>query len=136
MKIKQILSQAFIILSALSIMSVSIMAFDNPQSVMDLVQVTLPNNDAFSSIRGVYGGAGFAIVISLLYSFRKHTKNALAFLMLLWGFYALSRMITIFKDGPLGDFGNLWIKTESVLFIISCVLFFWNKRSSENRSFN
>ncbi|MDQ6479033.1 DUF4345 domain-containing protein [Dyadobacter sp. LHD-138] len=136
MKIKQILSQAFIILSALSIMSVSIMAFDDPQSVMDLVQVTLPNNDAFSSIRGVYGGAGFAIVISLLYSFRKHTENALAFLMLLWGFYALSRMITIFKDGPLGDFGNLWIKTESVLFIISCVLFFWNKRSSENRSFN
>lgn len=136
MKIKQILSQAFIILSALSIMSVSIMAFDNPQSVMDLVQVTLPNNDAFSSIRGVYGGAGFAIVISLLYSFRKHTENALAFLILLWGFYALSRMITIFKDGPLGDFGNLWIKTESVLFIISCVLFFWNKRSSENRSFN
>lgn len=136
MKIKQILSQAFIILSALSIMSVSIMAFDNPQSVMDLVQVTLPNNDAFSSIRGVYGGAGFAIVISLLYSFRKHTENALAFLILLWGFYALSRMITIFKDGPLGDFGNLWIKTESVLFIISCVLFFWNKRSSKNRSFN
>lgn len=136
MKIKQILSQAFIILSALSIMSVSIMAFDNPQSVMDLVQVTLPNNDAFSSIRGVYGGAGFPIVISLLYSFRKHTENALAFLILLWGFYALSRMITIFKDGPLGDFGNLWIKTESVLFIISCVLFFWNKRSSENRSFN
>lgn len=136
MKIKQILSQAFIVLSALSIMSVSMMAFDDPQSVMDLVQVTLPNNDAFSSVRGVYGGAGFAIVISLLYSFRKHTENALAFLILLWGFYALSRMITIFKDGPLGDFGNLWIKTESVLFIISCVLFFWNKRSSENRSFN
>lgn len=117
-------------------MSVSIMAFDDPQSVMDLVHVTLPNNDAFSSIRGVYGGAGFAIVISLLFSFRKHTENALAFLMLLWGFYALSRVITIFKEGPLGDFGNLWIKTESVLFIISCLLFFWNKRSAENRSFN
>lgn len=136
MKIKRILSQAFIILSALSILLVSIMAFDAPQSVMDLVQVTLPNNDAFSSIRGVYGGAGFAIVISLLFSFRKHTENALAFLMLLWGFYALSRVITIFKEGPLGDFGNLWIKTESVLFIISCLLFFWNKRSAENRSFN
>lgn len=124
---KRILSQSFIILSALSILSVSVMAFDDPQSVMDLVQVNLPNNDAFSSIRGVYGGAGFAIVISLIYSFRKYTENALAFLMLLWGFYAASRLITILKDGPLGDFGNLWIKTESTLFIIACLLYVWNR---------
>jgi len=124
----RIISQAFIILSALSILSVSIMAFNDPQSVMNLVHVTLPNTDAFSSIRGVYGGAGFAIAISLIYSFRKHTDNALAFLMLLWGFYALSRMITIFREGPLGDFGNLWIKTESLLFVIACVLYLWNKK--------
>ena len=104
------------------------MAFDDPQSVMDLVHVNLPNTDAFSSIRGVYGGAGFAIAISLIYSFKKHTENALAFLMLLWGFYAFSRMITIFKEGPLGDFGNLWIKTESTLFVVACVLYLWNKR--------
>ena len=124
----RIISQTFIILSALSILSVSIMAFNDPQSVMNLVHVTLPNTDAFSSIRGVYGGAGFAIAISLIYSFRKHTDNALAFLMLLWGFYALSRMITIFREGPLGDFGNLWIKTESLLFVIACVLYLWNKK--------
>lgn len=126
---KRILSQTFVILSALSILSVSVMAFDDPQSVMDLVHVNLPNNDAFSSIRGVYGGAGFAIAISLIYSFRKHTENALAFLMLLWGFYALSRMITIVKEGPLGDFGSLWIKTESILFVVACVLFVWNKKT-------
>ncbi|SEJ29215.1 protein of unknown function [Dyadobacter koreensis] len=127
MKMKRILSQSFIILSALSILSVSVMAFDDPQSVMDLVQVSLTNNDAYSSIRGVYGGAGFAIAISLVYSFRKHTENALAFLMMLWGFYAVSRLITIFKDGPLGDFGNLWIKTESMLFLVACLLYAWNR---------
>ena len=50
-----IASRVFILLSALSLLSVSLMAFANPQSVMDLVQVQLSNNDAFSSIRGVYG---------------------------------------------------------------------------------
>jgi hypothetical protein len=134
MNIKRILSQSFILISALSIGGVSIMALNDPQSVMDLVQVTLPNNDAFSSIRGVYGGAGFAIGISLLYAIRRDIGKALAFLMLLWGLYALARMITIFKEGPLGDFGILWIRTETALFIISCLLFFWNKRSPEDRS--
>ncbi|MCF2443677.1 DUF4345 domain-containing protein [Dyadobacter sp. CY345] len=131
---KRILSQTFIIISALSILSVSIMAFNDPQSVMNLVNVTLPNNDAFSSIRGVYGGAGFAIVISLIYSFRKHTESALAFLMLLWGFYALSRAITIFNEGPLGDFGNFWIKAESSLFLTACALYGWNKRPQNDQS--
>jgi len=126
---KRILSQTFVILSALSILSVSIMAFDDPQSVMDLVQMHLTNNDAFSSIRGVYGGAGFAIAVSLIYSFRKHTENALAFLILLWGSYVLSRMITIFREGPLGEFGNFWIKTETLLFTVSCALYVWNKTS-------
>jgi hypothetical protein len=133
MKIKEILSQFFVVFSALSILAVSIMAFDDPQAVMDLVHVRLPDPDAFSSIRGVYGGAGFAIVISLLFSFRKYTENALGFLSLLWGFYALSRFITIYKEGPLGEFGNLWIKAESLLFVIALSLFIWNKRSAASQ---
>ncbi|CAG4994061.1 hypothetical protein DYBT9275_01305 [Dyadobacter sp. CECT 9275] len=128
MKIQKLLSQTFIILSALSIASVSIMAFQDPQSVMDLVRVQLPNNDALSSIRGVYGGVGFTIVISLVYSVRNYIQHALAFLTLLWGFYALSRLLTIIMDGPLGDFGNMWIKTESVLCLVSLALLLWNKK--------
>lgn len=53
--------QGYMLLSALAILSVSLMAFSNPQSVMDLVQVQLPNPDAFSSIRGAYGGVGLTL---------------------------------------------------------------------------
>ncbi|MGZ5192052.1 MAG: DUF4345 family protein, partial [Flavisolibacter sp.] len=49
-----LVSKTFIWISAFSILSVSLMAFFAPQSVMDLVQVKLENNDAFSSIRGVF----------------------------------------------------------------------------------
>ena len=48
-------------------MSLSLMALFDPQSVMDLVGVELGNTDALSSIRGVYGGVGVAICLSLLY---------------------------------------------------------------------
>ena len=53
-------------ISILGILSVSLMAFHSPQSVMDLVQVTLPNTDSMSSIRGVFGGAGLTISIILI----------------------------------------------------------------------
>src|SRR3989337_3029063 len=99
-------SKGFILLSALSLLSVSLMAFANPQSVMDLVHVQLNNTDAFSSIRGVYGGVGLALFISLVYLMVKDTQKGLLFLCLLWGFYALSRTITIFIEGALGDFGK------------------------------
>lgn len=125
MKTQQILhlaSKGFILLSALSLLSVSVMAFSDPQSVMDLVQVQLNNTDAFSSIRGVYGGVGLALFISLLYLMLHDTRKGLAFLCLLWGFYALSRTITIFTEGALGDFGNQWLMTETVLFVLAVVL--------------
>jgi hypothetical protein len=113
---------AFIMFSAFCLLMVSLMAFINPQSVMDLVSVKLNNNDAYSSIRGIYGGVGLTIVISLLYLIRKNMKYALLFLTLLWGFYAVSRLITILIEGPLGDFGNQWIVTESVLCGIAILL--------------
>lgn len=113
---------AFIVFSAFCLLMVSVMAFVNPQSVMDLVAVKLTNNDAYSSIRGIYGGVGLTIVISLLYLIRNNMKYALLFLSLLWGFYAASRLITIVVEGPLGAFGNQWIITESVLCGIAVLL--------------
>lgn len=117
------IARVFIGFSALSLLSVSVMAFFNPQSVMDLVQVKLNNTDAFSSIRGVYGGVGLTLFISLIYLMVKNVKQGLGLLSLLWGFYALSRAITILVEGPLGSFGSQWIVTELVLFVIAIILF-------------
>jgi hypothetical protein len=132
MKTQQILvlaSKGFILVSALSLLSVSIMAFTNPQSVMDLVSVQLNNTDAFSSIRGVYGGVGLTLFISLIYLMWKNARMGLAFLCMLWGFYALSRTITIFSEGALGSFGNQWLLIESVFFVMAVSLFIFYKRS-------
>jgi hypothetical protein len=118
-----IISRVFIGFSALSLLSVSAMAFVNPQSVMDLVQVQLNNTDAFSSIRGVYGGVGLTLFITLIYLMIKNVQHGLMLLVLLWGSYALSRAITILVEGPLGSFGSQWIVTEVVLCTIACVLF-------------
>lgn len=121
-KLVRIAAIAFIVFSAFCLLMVSLMAFVNPQSVMDLVSVKLNNNDAYSSIRGIYGGVGMTIVISLIYLIRKNIKEALLFLTLLWGFYAVSRFITILVEGPLGDFGMQWIVTESVFCGIAIML--------------
>lgn len=121
-KLVRVASIAFISFSAFCLLMVSLMAFVNPQSVMDLVAVKLSNNDAFSSIRGVYGGVGMTIVISLMYMMRKHITEALLFLTVLWGLYAVSRLITILVEGPLGDFGTQWIVTESVFCGIAIML--------------
>lgn len=129
MKAKAILftSRGFIIFSALSVLSVSLIAFHDPQAVMNLVQVKLTNTDAYSSIRGIYGGAGLTIGISMLYLIKKNMSLALLFLSMLWGFYALSRIITIFTEGRLGTFGTQWLLIESILFIIGCLLYQLNK---------
>lgn len=116
----------YIVFSAFCLLIVSLMAFVNPQSAMDLVSAKLTNNDAYSSIRGIYGGVGLTIVISLLYLIRSHAKEALLFLTLLWSLYAFSRLITILVEGPLGEFGNQWIITETVLSCIAIVLLKYN----------
>ncbi|RPD48106.1 DUF4345 domain-containing protein [Paracnuella aquatica] len=123
------LSKGFILLSACSLLSVSLMAFANPQSVMDMVEVSLENNDAASSIRGVYGGVGLTLVLALLYTIRKNVQEGLALLSLLWGLYAVSRIITIFNEGSLGAFGTKWLTIESLFFAIALTLFLLGKRS-------
>jgi hypothetical protein len=129
-RIIRLSSKGFILLSATSLLSVRAMAFVSPQSVMDLVGVNLPNTDAFSSIRGVYGGVGLTLFVSLLYCFFRNVQQGLAFLSLLWGSYALSRAITILAEGPLGDFGTQWIITETVLFVLAIILLLLNKKES------
>ncbi len=130
--------QGFIFLSALALLSVSLMAFSDPQLVMDLVQVRLTNTDAFSSIRGVYGGVGMTLFISLLYLMVRNVPKGLAFLSLLWGFYALSRIVTVFKEGELGAFGRQWLLIESAFCLIALALLWTNRNvklhASEQRN--
>jgi Domain of unknown function (DUF4345) len=89
---------------------------------MDLVKVKLTNNDAYSSIRGVYGGVGLTIFITLIYLALRDQTKGLLFAAILWGLYAVSRIVTIFREGPLGDFGNQWLTIESGLCIAALVL--------------
>ncbi|NBP69766.1 MAG: DUF4345 domain-containing protein [Cytophagia bacterium] len=125
MKKQKILSigiGGFIAFSVLAILMVSVMAFINPQEVMDFVQVKLPNNDAYSSIRGVYGGVGVTISIVFIYLGLKDQTKGLIFAAILWGLYAVSRLVTIANEGKLGDFGNQWLTIESGLCITALVL--------------
>ncbi len=121
-KIITILARLFMGMSALSLLSVSLMAFGNPQSVMDLVGVKLPNTDAFSSIRGVYGGVGLTLSISIVYLLIKQLRHGLVFLTMLWGFYAISRLITIAKEGSLGAFGTQWLTIETIFCLMALLL--------------
>jgi hypothetical protein len=121
-------SKGFILFSALSLAYVAILAIINPQSVMDLVGVKLPNTDAISSIRGVYGGVGITIVTLLIYLAFFQTAKGLSFLSLFWGSYAVSRIITWFSDGALGDFGTNWLVIESAMCVIGLTLILFGKK--------
>lgn len=118
-------SNGFIWFCALSLGSMSAMALLNPQSIMDMVQTPLPNTDAISSIRGIYGGAGLAIVAFVLFIKQKNKRWALSFLSLFWAGYALSRLITWAVEGPLGNFGTQWLIIESVGFLIALLLWYF-----------
>lgn len=129
MKTIKIASRAFIVLSSLSLLYVSLMAFFSPQAVMDLVSVTLPNNDAISSIRGIYGGVGVTIIIMLLYLAYADVKKGLIVLSMFWGLYAISRFITILAEGELGAFGTQWLMIETVFCFIALSLLFVTQRT-------
>jgi hypothetical protein len=114
--------------SAVCLLTVSLMAFVNPQAVMDLVQVKLSNTDAFSSIRGVYGGVGLTIFVWLLHTLKKNLQESLMFLSLFWGLYAVSRITTTIVEGPLGAFGKQWLGIEIVFCSIAVLLLSLNRR--------
>ena len=105
-KFLQTLPTILLGISSLAILSVSLMAFADPRAVMALVQVELNNNDALSSVRGVFGGVGITLFVLLLWIWRKDRRAAIGSLALLWGLYAFSRALTVLVDGPLGDFGT------------------------------
>ncbi|MBO9632865.1 MAG: DUF4345 domain-containing protein [Chitinophagaceae bacterium] len=136
MKIKLLngISRGFIILSALSLLYVTVLAFFDPRAVMQLVGVTLPNNDAISSIRGVYGGVGLTIVLLLVRCVIRDISLGLLFLCFLWGLYAISRLITSFHEGPLGAFGSQWLMIESIFFLIALALWFGQRRAGTARA--
>ncbi len=115
-------------ISVLGILSVSVMAFGDPQAVMDLVRVKLDNTDAYSSIRGVYGGVGIALLGVLLYLAFTDRKAALGFIALFWGMYAVSRIMTIAMEGPLGAFGSQWLAIEGTLCLVALGLLGWRVR--------
>lgn len=121
-------AQGFTVLSVIALLSVSLMAFVDPQSVMNLVNVKLGNTDAFSSIRGVYGGVGLTLSVSLIYLMQTDIRKGLALLSLLWGFYALSRILTIFIEGNLGAFGQHWLLIESILCLCALALLIAGRR--------
>jgi len=127
-KVIPFLSKGFIFFSALSLGYVAILALFSPQSVMDLVGVKLPNTDSISSIRGVYGGVGISIVLLLVYLAIYQTSQGLTFLSIFWGSYAISRIITLVADGPLGEFGTNWLVIESFFCMIGIVLLIFHKR--------
>src|SRR5690242_873459 len=120
-------SQIFIGLSAFSLGYVALLSLFSPQSTMDLVATTLPNTDAISSIRGIYGGVGVVITIQLIYLLLKDYYKGLVFLFLFWGAYAISRLITILSEGALGAFGNQWIVIESVFCLLAVLLLLLSK---------
>lgn len=113
-----LLTRVYLCFSMVSLLSVSIMALFDPQSVMDLVGINLNNNDAISSIRGIYGGVGITICLTIFYLLIRHPEKGAGFLSVFWGAYAFSRLITLISDGPLGDFGNKWLVIETVMALV------------------
>src|SRR5690606_24998081 len=118
----KITALVYITLSLLSLCYVSVLAWINPREVMSLVDVSLPNPDSIISIRGVYGGVGLTLMIIFIYFIWMRLHTAVLFLTLFWGFYTLSRVITVWVDGPLGEFGNNWMRVESTFCITGLVL--------------
>jgi hypothetical protein len=121
-------AKGFIFLSAFSLIYVAALALWSPQSVMDLVDVKLENTDAISSIRGIYGGVGITLFITLLYMGANLVDKGLLFLSMFWGSYSLSRIITWIADGRLGDFGTQWLWIETIFCVIGITLLIFGKK--------
>ena len=131
-KVINLSSKGFILISAVSLAYVAVMAMINPQAVMDLVGVKLPNNDSISSIRGIYGGVGITLVLMLFYMAFYQAASGLSFLTLFWGSYSFSRILTWIVNGPLGEFGTNWLIIESCLCLIGALLLTFGRRLNRN----
>jgi len=122
-------------LFALSLLYISILAWVDPKAVMAFVGVALPNNDALSSIRGVYGGVGiFLVAVSVIVSIR-NVQNGLLFFTAFWWMYAISRILTIGMDGSLGEFGSTWLKIELTFGLLAFVLYLLQRYVLKKKDF-
>lgn len=108
--------------SILGLSYVTALAWWSPAQVMALVNVSLPNTDALSSIRGIYGGVGTCVLLVMAYLWKNNLPLAIRLLAAFWLLYALARTITWWVDGPLGDFGKLWLIIEASLGSLALVL--------------
>jgi hypothetical protein len=133
---KTILTTAkiFTVFSIFSLAYVSILSLYSPQTTMDLVGTQLPNTDALSLIRAIYGGVGTVISFMLGYLLVSDLRKALLFLTWFWLAYAVSRIITWVVDGPLGAFGNQWLMIESVFGLIALTLYYFSGKVNNNNT--
>lgn len=128
-RIIDIATWAIVLISALGTLSVSLMALVDPQGVMAMVHTPLDNADAYSSVRGVFGGVGLTLAAIMVWVFRRDRTAGLGFIALFWGNYALYRALTIAMDGPLGAFGGQWIVIETMLALAALALYVVRKRA-------
>ncbi len=128
-RIIDIATWAIVLISALGTLSVSLMALVDPQGVMAMVHTPLDNTDAYSSVRGVFGGVGLTLAAIMVWVFRRDRTAGLGFIALFWGNYALCRALTIAMDGPLGAFGGQWIVIETMLALAALALYVVRKRA-------
>lgn len=128
-RIIDIATWAIVLISALGTLSVSLMALIDPQGVMAMVHTPLDNADAYSSVRGVFGGVGLTLAAIMVWVFRRDRTAGLGFIALFWGNYALCRALTIAMDGPLGAFGGQWIVIETMLALAALALYVVRKRA-------
>lgn len=119
-----VLNYVFIATSCLALLYVSILGIINPRSVMALVHVSLDNADAVSSIRGVYGGVGLFLTGLFCFEASRNPRRCLLLFFFFWAAYALSRVLTMLFEGPLGSFGNQWLVIESTFAVTALVLYF------------
>jgi len=127
-------SRLYIVFSTLSLAYVSLLSFYSPQATMDLVSTQLLNTDAISSIRGIYGGVGLVITLTLIYLLINDLRKGLIFLAIFWAAYAVSRLITIMVDGPLGQFGTQWLVIESTLSAVALLLLLFHHQPTRQRT--
>lgn len=127
-RIIDIATWTIVLISALGTLSVSLMALIDPHGVMAMVHTPLDNTDAYSSVRGVFGGVGLTLAAIMVWVFRRDRTAGLGFIALFWGNYAICRALTIAMDGPLGAFGSQWIVIETTLALAALALYMARKR--------
>ncbi len=68
------------------------------------------------------------IGVSAVIAFKNPERGTLFFTMF-WLLYALSRIITIWANGPLGEFGNNWLKIELSFGLFALVLYLLHRNN-------